>query len=182
MERETAELKLRGEDKFIVAERKFNYQGRKVSVGDRIGPVDDETVKDIMNRRWGRLEGGLFTVDHMRDGYHRVTFWGRKYLETDRFYKCEFLKAASIFPAGYKCRLRMADIAEFTFRFQDPPTAPVNCTPTIPAAWREPVLMICEPRPRPALEPEERAERELAVAEGMARDANSWMGSLRPQN
>jgi hypothetical protein len=173
------EPKLRGEDKFIVASRPFNYMGKMVSAGETIGPVEDETVKDILNRRWGTMIGGAFTVDHVRDGYHRVTFWGRKYLETDRFYKCEVLKASSIFPAGYKCRLRMADIVEFTFRYQDPPTVPVNCTPSIPAAWREPVLMICEPRPRPAIEPEELAERQLAVAEGMARDAESWM---RPKN
>ncbi len=108
------ELKLRGEDKFIVAERNFNYQGNKVEKGQRIRIDDDETIKDSLLRRWGRLEGGLFTVEHMKDGFHRVTFWGRKYLEGERFYKCQFLQANNMFPEGYRCRLRMTDIREFT--------------------------------------------------------------------
>jgi len=173
-EAETAELKLRGEDKFIVAERNFNYQGRKVSAGETIQIDDDETIKDILNRRWGRLIGGCFSVDHMRDGFHRVTFWGRKYLEGEPFHKCQFLKGNHIFPEGYKCRLRMSDIVEFPpFRYEDLPEPAANCTRVI---TRDPVLIICEPRPRPAIEPEELAERQEAVAAGRANE-NSWMSN-----
>jgi len=176
MTTETAELKLRGEEKFIIAERNFNYQGQKVSIGDRIRIDDDETIKDVLQRRWARLEGGLFTVDHMRDGFHRVTFWGRKYIEGDRFYKCQFLKGNHIFPEGYKCRLRMSDIVEFPpFRYEDLPEPPVNCTRVL---TRDPVLMICEPRPRPNIEPEELAERAAAVEAGL-RQKDGWMSQLR---
>ena len=69
-----------GEDKYIVAERNFNYMGEKVSAGETIH-VDDETAKDLLARRWGRLVGGAFTVEAMSDGYPRITFWSRRYIE-----------------------------------------------------------------------------------------------------
>jgi len=160
--KEKVRPKLRGEERFFTCTYNFTYQGHKVKEGDVLGPLPEDVFNDLGRyQRYGQLSGGLVKVQVMEDGFHKLSFGGRTYVEGEQFFKVRFLQDAVCIPAGYHCRLRMSDIREFTNRVRYQNDAPLP--PHLQVA-----LVICEDRKKPDISPEEARKRAADIEAGLA--------------
>jgi hypothetical protein len=166
-----------GEVKRCRALRNFVFQGESIAAG-QILDVDADTFLELDAVRPPRVQfvyGGAFKVERMRDGFHKVSIWGRPYTTEEPWVKVEFLVDVPglMVKAGDKRRLRISHAREFPHLYLDSPTtlAP-GCSYAFPPVWKKAIL-IHERRPR-RISDEEIAERQAAVVAGMARE-NSYM-------
>jgi hypothetical protein len=168
--KETVRTKLRGEERFFNCNYPFIYKGHKVAEGDVLGPLPEDVFNDLGRyQRYGQLSGGMVSVAVMEDGWHRISFSGRTYIEGEQFFKVKFLQDTPCIPKDCHCRLRMSDIRTFTnrVRFQND---------TALAAHLQVALVICEDRIKPDISPEEARKRADDIAAGLAeQDRPSWL-------
>jgi len=166
-----------GEVKALRAVKSFVFQGEQITAGQEL-EVDADTFVEIHAAHPARVEfvsGGAFKVERMRDGFHKVSAWGRPYTTEEPWVKVEFLVDVPglMVKAGDKRRLRISHAREFPHRYLDTPeTLPPGCSYAFPPFWKKAIL-IHEKRPR-RMTDEEMAERQAAVVAGMARE-NSYM-------
>jgi hypothetical protein len=167
---ETERPKLKGEERFFTCTWPFTYNGHKIAEGAVLGPLPEDVFNDLGRyQRYGRLAGGLVKVQEMEDGFHRVSFTGRTYIEGEKWYKVKFLIATPILPKDYCCRLRMSDIREFTNRVRYQNDAPLP-------AYHPLTLIICENRIKPDISPAEAKERAANIEAGLAeQNRPSWL-------
>jgi hypothetical protein len=167
---ETERIKLRGEERFFNCTWPFTYQGHKVEEGDILGPLPEDVFNDLGRyQRYGRLSGGLVKVQEMEDGFHKVSFTGRTYIEGEKFYKVKLLQDTPILKKDFCCRLRLSDIRELTNRVRYQNDAPLP--PHLQVS-----LVICEDRIKPDISPEEAQQRAADIEAGLAEASRpSWL-------
>jgi hypothetical protein len=170
--KETVRQKLRGEERFFSCRYPFTYKGHKIEEGQILGPLPEDVWLELAGPRYyryGQIGGGIVKVQEMEDGFPKVSFTGRTYIEGERFYKVRFLQNTTCIPKDYCCRLRMSDIREFTNRVRYQNDAPLP-------AHLQLALVICEDRVKPDISPEVAQERAAAIEAGLAsQNRPSWL-------
>jgi hypothetical protein len=184
METET-EQTIPGEMKVFEVDYDCIFRGERFTKGERL-EVTSDTAKQLLTLRTvyrdgdskfhvlaGRVVGGYFTLERCTDSAHKISFWHKKYSDSDDFVTVEFLEDVhGIANKGDRRRYRRSDALEVQHRYLD----------TNPAAssYHLARILICEPRPKPAISQEEALERAAAVEAGMERDrGGNWVLGIK---